>query len=202
MKKTILKKISPIILTLLLLAGLGAGFPIKSYAAGVSVYPSSDTVYVGDSVTVTVTIYGDEIYAYSGSVGCDGNLSGFTGGFADGADGGGAVSFSYTYYAVGEGTAAVYVSGCEVSDGLNKDYAGDAACYINVIGYDNGGGGTGGNAGGQRAISMSSVMTTAVVVPVEMPEAAGMIPARSTALRSEKGPIIQTLQLWKWRDTP
>ena len=65
MKKTILKKISPIILTLLLLAGLGAGFPIKSYAAGVSVYPSSDTVYVGDSVTVTVTIYGDEIYAYS-----------------------------------------------------------------------------------------------------------------------------------------
>ena len=54
----------------------------------------------------------------------------------------------------------------------------------------------------QRAISMSSVMTTAVVVPVEMPEAAGMIPARSTALRSEKGPIIQTLQLWKWRDTP
>ena len=148
MKKTILKKISPIILTLLLLAGLGAGFPIKSYATGVSVYPSSDTVYVGDSVTVTVTIYGDEIYAYSGSVGCDGNLSGFTGGFADGADGGGAVSFSYTYYAVGEGTAGVYVSNCEVSDGKTKDLPYDAACYINVIGYDNGGGGTGGNAGG------------------------------------------------------
>ena len=148
MKKTILKKIVPIILTFLLIAGVGAGFPLKSYAAGVSVYPSSDTVYVGDSVTVTVTIYGDEIYAYSGYVDCDGNLSGFTGGFADGADGGGAVSFSYTYYAVGEGTAGVYVSGCETSDGLNKDYAGDAACYINVIGYDNGGGGTGGNAGG------------------------------------------------------
>ena len=72
MKKTILIKISPIILTLLLLAGLGAGFPIKSYAASVSVYPSSDTVYVGDSVTVTVTIYSGEIYAYSGYVDCDG----------------------------------------------------------------------------------------------------------------------------------
>lgn len=148
MKKTILKKIASVMLAVLLMAGIGTGFPVKSYAAGVSVSASADTVYVGDSVTVTVTIYGDEIYAYSGYIDCDGNLSGTTGGFADGAGGGGSVSFSYTYYAVGEGTAGVYVSGCEVSDGEEKFPAGDAACYITVLGYDNGGGGTGGNAGG------------------------------------------------------
>lgn len=147
-----LKKLTAIIFAFLLVAGIGAGFSVKTYAAaGVSISPSSDTVYVGDSVTVTVTLYGDDIYAYSGYISCDGNLSGASEGFVGDDNGVPSVSFSYTYYAVGEGTASIYVSGCEVSDGSSKEYAGDAACTINVIGYDNGGGGTGGNAGGDNS---------------------------------------------------
>lgn len=122
--------------------------PKRVYAAGVSVYADNDVVYVGDSVTVTVTLYGDEIYAYSGYIGCDGIFSGANEGFADGAGGGGSVSISYTYRAVSEGEGAVYVSDCMVSDGITRSDCGGGACYITVLGYDDGGGGTGGNAGG------------------------------------------------------
>ncbi len=110
----------------------------------------NDTPYVGDSVTVTVILYGDEIYGYSGYIGCDGILSGANEGFADGANGGESVSFSYTYRAVSEGEGAVYVSDCMVSDGLDRYDCGGGACYITVLGYDDGGGGTGGNAGGNE----------------------------------------------------
>ncbi|MBO4835922.1 MAG: hypothetical protein J5483_07395 [Lachnospiraceae bacterium] len=123
-------------------------FPVKTYAAGVSIYPGADTISIGDSVTVTVTLYGDEIYAYSGYVDCDGIFSGETGGFADAANGEGSITLYYTFWAVGEGTGSIYVGGCEVSDGLTKQDAGAAACTITVLGNDNGSGGTGGGAGG------------------------------------------------------
>ena len=148
MKKAVLKRILPIFFSVMLLLGLGIHFPVRTLAAGVSIDPSADTVYVGDAVTVAVTLYGSEIYAYSGYIDCDGIFSGDTGGFAEGANGEGSVTLYYTFQAVAEGTGSIYVSGCEVSDGSSKEYAGDAACTITVIGYDNGGGGTGGNAGG------------------------------------------------------
>lgn len=148
MKQPLFKKWIPILLAVFLYICSAVQFPTITYAAGVSVTTSSDTVMVGDSVTVTVTLYGSEIYAYSGYIDCDSNLSGETGGFAEDGDGGESVSLSFTYYAVGEGTASIYVSDCEVSDGTDKEEAGEAVCTINVVGYDNGGGGTGGNAGG------------------------------------------------------
>lgn len=148
MKKTALKKILPVFLTVILMLSLMIRFPMKTYAASVSIYPSSDTVMVGDSVTVTITLYGDEIYAYSGYVDCDGIFSGETGGFAEGANGEGSVTLYYTFWAVGEGTGSIYVGGCEVSDGITKQDAGASACTITVYGNDNGSGGTGGGAGG------------------------------------------------------
>ncbi len=132
----------------LFILGLGAFAPKTAYAAGVDIYADNYTVYVGDSITVTVTLYGDEIYAYSGAISCDGLLSGANDYFADGWDGSGSVSLSYTYRAVSEGEGAVYVSDCEVSDGITKEYCGGGACYITVLGYDDDAGGTGGNAGG------------------------------------------------------
>lgn len=120
----------------------------KTYAGGVSIYPSADQVTIGDSITVTVTLYGSEIYAFSGNIGCDGIFSGPVEGFADGADGGESVSFSYTYRAVGEGTGSIYVGDCSVSDGITREDCGGDSCTITVVGDDNGGGGTGGNAGG------------------------------------------------------
>ena len=148
MKKTVLKKILPVFLTVMIMLCLMIRFPVKTYAAGVSIDPSADTITVGDSVTVTVTLYGDEIYAYSGYIECDGIFSGYTGGFADAADGSEYVSFSYTFQAVGEGTGSIYVGDCAVSDGMTRDEAGGDYCTITVIGNDNGGGGTGGGAGG------------------------------------------------------
>ncbi|MBO4835487.1 MAG: hypothetical protein J5483_05175 [Lachnospiraceae bacterium] len=148
MKKTALKTILPVFLTIMFVLCLLIRFPVKTYAAGVSIYPGADIITVGDSVTVTVTLYGDEIYAYSGYIDCDGIFSGYTGGFADGADGSGAVSISYTFQAVGEGTGSIYVGGCEVSDGETKQSAGGDSCTITVLGNDNGSGGTGGGAGG------------------------------------------------------
>lgn len=148
MKKILRKIIIPFILTAVLLISLGIRFPLRTYAAGVEISPSSYTVYVGDAVTVTVTLYGDEIYGYSGGIACDGIFSGSTGGFADGANGESSVSFSYTFYAVSEGSGAIYVYDCAVSDGETRQEAGYAACDITVLGNDNGSGGTGGGAGG------------------------------------------------------
>ena len=149
MKQALRKKWIPVLLAAFLFTGCLIHFPTLTYAAGVSIDPSAYTVYVGDSVTVTVTLYGSEIYAYSGYIDCDGVLSGDSGGFADGADGSGSVSLSFTYYATAEGSGSVYVSDCVVSDGDTKEDAGGGVCTINVIGRSNGGGGgTGGNAGG------------------------------------------------------
>ncbi|MCQ2530148.1 MAG: cadherin-like beta sandwich domain-containing protein [Lachnospiraceae bacterium] len=147
--KTSRKTIAFILIAILSILCLAALTPKKTLAAGVEIYADNDTPYVGDSVTVTVTLYGDEIYAYSGYIGCDGILSGANESFADGAGGDGSVSFSYTYRAVSEGEGAVYVSDCMVSDGISKESCGGGACYITVLGYDEGGGGTGGNAGGE-----------------------------------------------------
>ncbi len=142
------KKLVSLILAILVLLGIGTMIPIKTYAADVPITPSSYQVYVGDSVTVAVTIYGNDIYSYEGYIGCDDLFSGAGEYFMDDANGEGSITLYYTFSAVREGVGSIYVSGCGVSDGGPIDYAADNACTITVLGYDNGSGGTGGGAGG------------------------------------------------------
>ena len=131
-------------------------FPITTYAAGVSADPSDYTITVGQSVTVTFTFYGDEMYSCYGYIDCDDIFTGYTGPVGGDLDGVGSASYSFTYQAVGEGTGSIYIGSCEVAveDSDNPPYfvssqsAGGDSCTITVIGNDNGGGGTGGGAGG------------------------------------------------------
>lgn len=125
-----------------------SAFPKKTYAGGISIWTSSDYVAIGESFTVTITLYGSEIYGFQGYVDCDGIFSGETGSFADGANGDSSVSVSYTFQALAEGTGYVYAGDCQVSDGETIDYIGGAACAITVYSNEQGGGGTGGGAGG------------------------------------------------------
>lgn len=148
MEKTILKKITLIIAAFLLVAGIGIGVSIKTYAAAsVSITPSSDTVYVGDTVKVTITINefdGIVFYSYTGNISCDENLSGYSGIIVgtpdDGDDGVESISFTYEYKAVAAGEATISVNDCKVGiDDPNDpsesimDYAGDASCTITVL---------------------------------------------------------------------
>ena len=156
MKKTVLKSILPVILTIGFVMCLVIRFPIRTYAAGVSVDSSSYAISIGQSVTVTFTFYGEEMYSCYGYVDCDGIFSGYTGPIGGDLDGVSSASFSYTYQAVGEGMGSIYLVGGEVAveDPNNPPYyvssqdAGGDACTITVYGNDNGSGGTGGGAGG------------------------------------------------------
>lgn len=156
MKKRTLRKILPFILTIGFILCIGIRYPIRTYAAGVSIDASADSVTVGQSVTVTVTFYGEEMYSCYGYISCDGIFTGPTGPIGGELDGVNSASYSFTFQAVGEGAGSIYVGDCEVAvqDDNNPPYyvsgqgAGGDSCYITVLGNDNGSGGTGGGAGG------------------------------------------------------
>ena len=114
MKKTIIRLLTSFI-TLLLLLGFLQSHVVATQAASVSINPDSDSVYVGDTIAVTVTIYGDKIFAYSGSMNCDKKFSGFTGKFVQDCEGEASVSFTYEYQAAAAGTGRISVNDLEVA---------------------------------------------------------------------------------------
>ena len=138
MKKTITRLLTSLI-SLLLLLGLLLCQTVQTQAASISISPSSDSVYVGDTITVTVMIYGNKVFAYSGNMNCDNLFSGFTGKFVQDCKGEESVSFTYNYQAATPGTGIISVNGLEVAvddpedpEKTIKENPGDAACTITV----------------------------------------------------------------------
>ena len=138
-KRTI-SKLLIFLIAFALFSGLLLSHAVKTQAATISVSTSAGTVHVGDTVTVTVTINGNKIGAYSGNMGCNQNFSGFTGVFVQDCSGEMSVSFSYEYKAVSAGQGKISVTGVEVAvddpqDPTNmiKEKPGDAECTITVL---------------------------------------------------------------------
>ena len=138
MIKTITRLLTSII-SLLLLLGLLLCQTVQTQAASISISPSADSIYVGDTITVTVTIYGNKVFAYSGNMNCDNIFSGFTGKFVQDCKGEESVSFTYNYQAVTPGTGVISVNGLEVAvddpedpDKTIKENPGDASCTITI----------------------------------------------------------------------
>ena len=138
MKKTITRLLA-FLISLLLLLGIVLCQTVQTQAASISISPSADSVYVGDTITVTVTIYGNKVFAYSGNMNCDNLFSGFTGKFVQDCKGEESVSFTYNYQAVTPGTGVISVNGLEVAvddpedpDKTIKENPGDASCTITI----------------------------------------------------------------------
>ena len=136
MKKT---RLFTFLISLLLLLGIVLCQTVQTQAASISISPSADSVYVGDTITVTVTIYGNKVFAYSGNMNCDNLFSGFTGKFVQDCKGEESVSFTYNYQAVTPGTGVISVNGLEVAvddpedpDKTIKENPGDASCTITI----------------------------------------------------------------------
>ena len=123
---------------------ISLGFSIPTFAGSISISPESDTVNQGDTFTVYVTAYGEDIYNAYISVTCDDI---FAGGTTDiiSSDGGTSISTELTFTAIGSGTGNIYVSGYVDEDEETWLYD---TCTVTVNAADtDGGSGRGADAG-------------------------------------------------------
>lgn len=117
-------------------------FPLNAFAASASVRSSASSVKVGDTVTVTVTISGNNIGAASGTFSYNSSVLQFVSGsgasngrivvYATGS-GQSSLSASMTFKAVGEGSSSVSASISQIYD-MNEASLGSASgsCSIRV----------------------------------------------------------------------
>ncbi len=121
--KRIAKRISALVLALFLLFNVGT---VPARAAGATIALSASTVSIGQNVTATISISGEDIVAYTIYVTYSANVLEYTSGSGSAAVGGGggaltlsgsgAGSVSLNFKAIANGNASISTSGSEIYD--------------------------------------------------------------------------------------